>query len=88
MPVVSAVGGWPRWRFFAVSYDADAKAGGNVEWYFGTSKAAAAKDEGATNGDYDRGAVQDPKLPLAFGNFGSGFHKNDRLLRSRPPRGG
>ena len=23
-------------------------------------------------------AVQDPKLPLAFGNFGSGFHADDR----------
>jgi hypothetical protein len=54
-----------------------------VEWYFGTSKDAATKDAGATNGGYKQGAVLDPKLPLAFGNFGSGFHKNDRLLRGK-----
>ena len=31
----------------------------------------------------DKGAVQDPRLPLAFGNFGSGYHANDRMLRGR-----
>jgi hypothetical protein len=69
-------GGWPRWRFFAVSYDADSA---NVRWYFGTSRDAATLDTGAQNGQYSRGAVEDPQLPLAFGNFGSGFRKNDRL---------
>lgn len=37
----------------------------------------------ATGGKYARGAVGDPELPLAFGNFGSGFHGNDRLLRGQ-----
>ena len=73
---------WPQWRFFAVTYNTDVVAGAdNVQWYFGNSLDAAALDDGATGGVYNRGAVEDPKLPLAFGNFGSGFHANDRLLR-------
>lgn len=81
---------WPRWRFFAVSYDADAQgwsvAAGennesNVKWYFGDSLNSARRDAGASGGVYSRGAVADPLLPLAFGNFGSGFHADDRLLR-------
>ena len=70
-------GAWPLWRFFAVSYAADAPPGeDNVAWYFGDSVNAAARDAGAAFGAYDRGAVADPNLPLAFGNFGSGFHGN------------
>ena len=31
--------GWPVWRYFAVSYDAQVPAGtDNVKWYFGNSK--------------------------------------------------
>lgn len=71
---------WPEWRFFAVTYDV-AAVSDNVRWYFGTSQDAATLDTGAANGNYSRGAVGDPHLPLAFGNFGSGFHANDRLLR-------
>ena len=82
IPVSSSGEKWPEWRFFAVTYDTAASAGeDNVRWYFGTSKAAAALDTGAYGGSYNQGAVGDPDLPLAFGNFGSGFHANDRLLR-------
>ena len=63
-----------------MTYDATA-ATENVRWYFGTSQAAAKLDTGALYTNYSRGAVGDPHLPLAFGNFGSGFHANDRLLR-------
>ena len=51
--------------------------------YFGNSRDAASLDTKATGGVYDKGAVQDPRLPLAFGNFGSGYHANDRMLRGR-----
>ena len=30
-----------------------------------------------------RSSAQDPDLPLAFGNFGSGFKADDRLLRGK-----
>lgn len=79
---VSAGNKWPEWHFFAVTYDA-ALASNNVRWYFGTSRDAATLDAGAANSNYSRGVVGDPHLPLAFGNFGSGFHANDRLLRGR-----
>jgi hypothetical protein len=73
VPVSAAA--WPQWRFFAVSYDADAADGDDhVRWYLGDSKRAAARDGGASGGSYDRGAVADPQLPLSFGNFGSGVH--------------
>ena len=73
---------WPEWRFFGVTYDANAPNGtDNVRWYFGNSRDAAAPDGRAAFGAYTRGAVKDPQLPLAFGNFGSGFHANDRMLR-------
>ena len=45
----------------------------NVQWYFGNSEQAAILDVNALNGNYSKGAVKDPQLPLAFGNFGSGF---------------
>eukprot|EP00041_Stephanoeca_diplocostata_P010687 m.170087 g.170087 ORF g.170087 m.170087 type:complete len:331 (-) comp18258_c0_seq1:2227-3219(-) len=71
---------WPQWVFFAVTYAANAR-GNTVEWYFGNSRDAATRDIAATGGMYTQGAVGDPQVPLAFGNFGSGFHANDRLLR-------
>lgn len=56
---------WPHWRFFAVTYNANAKgsntthssssgsttesSGNNVQFYFGTSKDAATLDAGAIN---------------------------------------
>ena len=80
MPVDSD-GLWPHWRFFAVSYDVSATQ--HVHWYFGNSQQAAALDKGAANSDYNQGAIADPGLPLSFGNFGSGFHANDRLLRGK-----
>ena len=73
---------WPLWRFFAVTYDANAPRGSdNVAWYFGNSEDAATLDTRAAFGAYQRGAVSDPNLPLSFGNFGSFFHANDRMLR-------
>jgi hypothetical protein len=74
---------WPKWRFFAATYDTKASpSSSSVQFYFGTSKDAATLDTGAANAkNYTRGAVRDPKLPLAFGNFGSGFKANDRLFR-------
>jgi hypothetical protein len=51
-------------------------------FYFGNSLDAAALDVGSTfGGNYSRGAIRNPSLPLAFGNFGSGFHANDRMFR-------
>lgn len=73
---------WPEWVFFAVSYDGTLPKR-NVQWYFGNSINAAQLDTNATNGDYQRGAVGDPNLALAFGNFGPAFHANDRLLRGK-----
>ena len=83
VPVASSSPEWPFWRFFAVTYDSEAAPGeSSVAWYFGNSRDAAKLDSGATHGQsYNKGAVGDPHLPLAFGNFGSGFKKNDRLLR-------
>ena len=45
---------------------------------FETNERVASKDNDVAD-LISRGAVEDPQLPLAFGNFGSGFHKNDRL---------
>ena len=47
---------FPRWQFFAVSYDST-KPKANVQWYFGNSKAAAAPDAKASGGDYNKGKV-------------------------------
>ena len=52
---VSVTGAWPRWHFFAVTYEADAS---RVQWYFGDSLNAAAVDAGAINGNYSNGAVK------------------------------
>eukprot|EP00038_Savillea_parva_P011589 m.198618 g.198618 ORF g.198618 m.198618 type:complete len:957 (+) comp20488_c0_seq1:113-2983(+) len=56
----------------------------NVAWYFGDSVHAASRDTSATNGNYHRGNITDPSLPLAFGNFGPGFPSaNDRMFRGK-----
>lgn len=72
---------WPRWVFFAVTYSTKPSSDGkNVHFYFGNSQDAAVLDINASYTNYSMGKVEDPNLPLAFGNFGSGFHANDRLF--------
>ena len=63
-----------NWVFFAVTYAAEDVAG-NVKWYFGASDTAALLDTNSPTARtiYNKGKVNDPNLPLAFGNFGSGY---------------
>ena len=65
--------------FFAVSYKAG-DAPGNVNWYFGASDQAASLDSSQS---YNKGSVDDPNLPLAFGNFGSGRSKQTTPLATK-----